>query len=140
MTCKYCPGTDLLQVYVSKAYRSGGTIYTPTKSPDPQYPDGDYWDLDEFHLEPELVGIIDAGDVDMKVCLDCFRIQGFELTPEEKQAIIKQHTDRGHNPRHSARQKKARQAAAKQERESRQHLYDKWRKDQPLRPSPKITP
>lgn len=123
--CKYCSSSDLLEINVQKAYRTGGTVYKPSNS------NGDYWTLDEFNLEQELTGIIDGGDIEITVCLDCHRIQGFEITPEEKQKLIKQHVNRGNNPLRRAREKKAEQAVRKQERESRQHLYDEWSKDQP---------
>lgn len=122
MKCLYCPGTDILGVYVDKAYRRGGTVY--------YQPDGkDTWDLDEFHTETSLAGITHAGDINLKVCLDCNRIQGFEFTPEQKQSLIDEHMKKGYNCAKVAREKKARQEAARKERESRQHLYEQWKAD-----------
>jgi hypothetical protein len=127
MKCLYCPGTDFLGISVSKAYRRGGSSYTRE--------DGDYWILDEFYnLGDTAAGIINAGDVDLEVCLDCYRIQKFEPTPEQKQAIIETHIKNGHNPRQREREKRAKKEANKEERESRQHLYDEWSKGQPEKP------
>jgi hypothetical protein len=125
--CLYCPGTDIFGIGVDKAYRRGSTSYTRE--------DGEYWCLGEFdELDSDnLPGILSGGDLDMDICLDCYRIQKFELTPEIKQNIIDAHISKGRNPLQVEREKQARLTANKQERESRQHLYDEWRKDQPER-------
>ena len=125
--CLYCSGTDIFGINVDKAYRRGGSSYTRE--------DGEYWILDEFyHLEDNAAGIMNGGDVALDVCLDCYRIQGFAPTPEQKKAIIDAHINKGRNPFEVDREKKARQKANKKEREDRQHLYDEWSKDQPEKP------
>jgi hypothetical protein len=70
----------------------------------------------------------------MDICLDCYRIQRFEPSAEIKQSIIDAHISKGRNPLQVEREKQARLAVNKQERESRQHLYDEWRKGQPEKP------
>lgn len=126
--CEFCPSTDILGVEVDKAYRRGCSYY--------QREDGEYWVADEFsatYLEDEegLPGILDGGSINMKVCLDCHRIQGFVLTGEQKAKLIDQHIKTGYNPRAAQRKKDAEQAARKAERESKEALYAEWRKGQP---------
>lgn len=125
--CEFCPGTDLLRVWVDKAYRRGGTTY--------EREDGEYWIADEFNLDLDnpLPGILDGGSVDMVVCLDCQRIQGFALTAEQKAALIAEHIKHGHNPLERQREKDAEKAARKAEREAKEVLYAEWRKGQPPR-------
>lgn len=115
----------MLRVWVDKAYRRGGTTY--------EREDGEYWIADEFNFEAELPGILDGGSIDMIVCLDCQKIQGFVLTEEQKAALIAEHIKGGYNPREQARKKKAELAARKAERESKKALYAEWRKGQPER-------
>jgi hypothetical protein len=129
--CEFCSGTDILGVEVDKAYRRGCSYY--------QRGDGEYWVADEFHFESDLPGILNAGSVNMKVCLDCHKIQGFSLTGEQKAQIIEGHIKHGDNPRERARKKEAERAARKAERESKEALYAEWRKGQPERPVKKDT-